>query len=53
VRTLSTYSTFSFETFTLVEGRARATAVANVAGRALAGLAVAVLAWWATRALLP
>jgi fluoride exporter len=51
--TLTTYSTFSYETLTLLEGRARAVAVANVTVSVLTGMGVAVLGWWATRSLLP
>ncbi|WP_372452648.1 fluoride efflux transporter CrcB [Pseudonocardia nigra] len=49
---LTTYSTFSYETVTLLENRARVTAVANLAGSVIAGLLVAALGWWATRTLL-
>lgn len=43
---LTTYSTFSYETLRLVEGRASAKAVANVVAGVPAGVAAAALGWW-------
>jgi fluoride exporter len=46
---LTTYSTFSFDTFALLERQARVAALANVVGSVVAGVAAALLGWWATR----
>jgi fluoride exporter len=49
---LTTYSTFSYETYTLLETRSPKTAAANLVGSVVGGLLVAAVAWWAVRAAL-
>ncbi|TQM02206.1 camphor resistance protein CrcB [Pseudonocardia kunmingensis] len=44
---LTTYSTFSYESVALLEGRRPASAAANLVGSVVAGLLLAGLAWWA------
>jgi CrcB protein len=44
--TLSTYSTFSFETMRLADERRPGLAVANVVISLLAGIGAAALGWW-------
>jgi len=42
---LTTYSTFSYETFALFEGRDRLIGVVNVVGSAVVGIAAATAGW--------
>jgi CrcB protein len=49
---LTTYSTFSYETFNLLANREHGAAVANLAGSILAGLGAAALGWTLGRHLL-
>ena len=44
---LTTYSTFGYETLTLLERGARATALAYLVGSVTAGLLLAAVGWWA------